>query len=276
MIQLLRIPIPKDKLQALPRDERVLLLLLGYVTNQILMFQKLLTFATKLDAPTEWETHATGTQTQMLVRMAIGAVSEAWRLVTTRFIENKLQKEYLDLLDPNGRAAFEELKQLFGKSALLTAIRNNYAYHYPTTEEAEEAFQAAAANAEFDQLWKVYFSEHGFNSLFLFSDLVFVHGINGKAKGENLVETQKQMMGELSAASMNIVEFAQAFFAAAWRKNFGDEILAQDVVNVENAPAIEDVALPFFVEVKRDPSVVPSRKAEEIAASLGSKEVAES
>jgi hypothetical protein len=276
MIKVYRIPVPKDRLLALPRDERVLLILLGYVANQILLFQKLLTYATQLDAPTELETHATGTQTQMLVRMATGAVSEAWRLITTRFIENKLQKDYLDLLDPNGRTAFEELKRLFGKSALLTAIRNNYAFHYPTTEEAEQAFQAAAADAEFDDLWKVYFSEHGFNSLFFFSDLVFVHGIGAKAKAQNLVDAQKQLMGELSAASMNIVEFAQAFFAAAWRKNFGDEIPAQDIVNVENAPAIEDVRLPFFVEVKRDSSVVPSRKAEEIAASLGRDPVAES
>jgi len=33
MIEVHRIPIPKDRILALPKDERVLLLLLGYVSN---------------------------------------------------------------------------------------------------------------------------------------------------------------------------------------------------------------------------------------------------
>jgi len=41
MIEAYRIPIPKDRLRALSMDERVVLLLVGYVANQILIFQKL-------------------------------------------------------------------------------------------------------------------------------------------------------------------------------------------------------------------------------------------
>ena len=48
-IEVHRIPVPKDRLRALPKDERVLLLLLGYVSNQVLMLQKLLIYATRLD-----------------------------------------------------------------------------------------------------------------------------------------------------------------------------------------------------------------------------------
>jgi hypothetical protein len=80
MIEVYRIPVPKDRLRALPRDERVLPLLLGYVSNQVLMLQKLLTYATRLDPKDEVEPHATGAQTQMLVRIAVSAAFEAWRL----------------------------------------------------------------------------------------------------------------------------------------------------------------------------------------------------
>ena len=45
MIEVYRIPIPKDRIRALPKDERVLLLLLGYVSNQVLMLQKLLIYS---------------------------------------------------------------------------------------------------------------------------------------------------------------------------------------------------------------------------------------
>lgn len=45
MLKVYRIPIPKDRLRAMPKDERVLFVLLGYASNQISMLQKLLTFA---------------------------------------------------------------------------------------------------------------------------------------------------------------------------------------------------------------------------------------
>jgi hypothetical protein len=68
MIQVYRIPVPKERLGAMPKNERVLLLLLGYVSNQLSMLQKLLTFATNRTPAKELEQHATGAQTQMLVR----------------------------------------------------------------------------------------------------------------------------------------------------------------------------------------------------------------
>ena len=105
MIEVYRIPIPKDRLRALPKDERVLLLLLGYVSNQVLMLQKLLIYATRLDPKDEVEQHATGVQTQMLVRIAVSAAFEAWRLIETRFLSNPLAKDYMGRLDRDGLQA---------------------------------------------------------------------------------------------------------------------------------------------------------------------------
>ena len=45
MIQVMRIPMAKTKLAALPKDERVLLFLLGYVSNQTMMLEKLMLFS---------------------------------------------------------------------------------------------------------------------------------------------------------------------------------------------------------------------------------------
>ena len=48
----------------------------------------------------------------------------------------------------------------------------------------------------------------------------------------------------------NLVEFAKAFTAAAWIKHVGQEMVAKDIVQVNDAPNIDDVWLPFFVEVE--------------------------
>ena len=80
MIVVYRIPVPKDRLRSMPKEERVLLLLLGYAANQLSMLQKLLHFATNRTPPEEIEQYATGVQTQMLVRLTVGALNEAWSL----------------------------------------------------------------------------------------------------------------------------------------------------------------------------------------------------
>jgi hypothetical protein len=45
VIEVLRIPLPKDRLRAMPKEERALFFLLGYAANQITLFSKLVTFS---------------------------------------------------------------------------------------------------------------------------------------------------------------------------------------------------------------------------------------
>lgn len=52
-----------------------------------------------------------------------------------------------------------------------------------------------------------------------------------------------------SAASSNLIESAKAYFVAAWLRHFGAEIDARDVVTVKDAPDVDQVWLPFSVEV---------------------------
>jgi hypothetical protein len=250
MIQVYRIPVPKERLRAMPKDERVLLLLLGYVANQVSMLQKLLTFATNRTPAEELEQHASGAQTQMLVRLTVGALNEAWELVRTRFIENTMAQDYLNRLDPAGQKAFTALKRQFGGSNLLNKIRKNYAFHYPYSDDVERAFESICNDPELGGLLNLYFSRHGFNSLFLLSDLVFIQGIAEIAGTPDFEAAQKKLMGEMSNASSNLVEFAKAFTAAAWIKHVRQEMVAKDIVQVNDAPNIDDVWLPFFVEVE--------------------------
>jgi hypothetical protein len=249
MIKVYRIPVPKDRLRAMPKDERVLLLLLGYAANQLSMLQKFLNFATNRTPEAEFEQHMTGSQTQMLVRLLVGSLNEAWLLISTRFLQQPFAKEYLAKIDADGLDALGALKRQFGGSNLLNAVRNNYAFHYPRTDEAEAAFDAACNNPDLDDCWNLYFSHHGFNSSFFLSDLIFIHGISGKVAGATLETAQQELMREASGASSNLIEFAKAFFAAAWLRRFGTEIVAKDVMTVNDAPDVDQVWLPFFVEV---------------------------
>jgi hypothetical protein len=234
----------------MPKHERVLLLLLGYVVNQVSMLQKLLTFATNQTPEDELGQHVTGAQTQMLFRLTVGAVREAWRVIETRFLQTPLAKEYAGLLDEPGRQALDALKQQFGRSNAISSVRSNYAFHLPESDDVEEAFELASADGDLDDCWNLYFSHHGFNTLFFASDLIFIHGIArqlGEAKPEN---AHRRLMSEVSISGGNLLDFAKAFVAAAWKKHFGSEILAKDMVPIADAPYVDDVLLPFFVRVQ--------------------------
>jgi len=249
MIQVYRIPVPKERLRAMPKDERVLLLLLGYVANQISMFQKLVIFSFNKEPVHEIEQHASAVQSHLLVRLMVGAVNEGYEVVSTRFLQNRMATDYLPRLDAEGKQALDELKRLFGGSNLLNLVRKNFAFHHPRSDDIENAFDAACNDRSLDDSWSLYFSHHGFNSLFLMSDFVFVHGIGKFTDEPDPKIVHEKLVGQVSSASIHLIEFAKAFTAAAWIKHFGTVIDAKDIVTISDAPNMDQVWLPFFVEV---------------------------
>ena len=94
-----------------------------------------------------------------------------------------------------------------------------------------------------------YLSIHGFNALFYVSDLVFVQGIADIAKETDLAEAQRKLMDEVSSASINLINISRSFTAAAWLQYVGTELLADQVVEITDAPHVDDVWIPFFVEI---------------------------
>jgi hypothetical protein len=249
MIQVFRIPMAKPKLNSLSKDERVLLFLLGYVSNQTMMLEKLVMFAGKRDSQEFLDAHATGIQQQMLLRLMIGALNEAWRVIVTRFNETFLAKEYLPLLDDGGQKALSDLKKQFGSSNLLTRLRTNYAFHHPQSDDVEAAFQTALNDDGMDEQWNLYFAQHGFNSLFYLSEIVISHGIFAVVGETDWREGQERIMAEVISAANNVNEFAKAFTKAVWLKHFGDEMIADKVFEIHDAPPADQVEIPFFVEM---------------------------
>lgn len=126
MARVHRLPIQIHNLRKLSAEERVLLILLGYSANQIMMLQKLIWFGAHgppSHGNNEVELLGSLAQSQMLLRLLVGVLSESWRVISTRYLQSTLGREYNGLLDASGTQALENLKQQFGKSSLITKIR---------------------------------------------------------------------------------------------------------------------------------------------------------
>jgi hypothetical protein len=249
MARIYQLPIQSQYLQKLSPEERALLLLIGYSANQIMMLQKLIWFGT--NGPTndnEIELLGSLAQSQMLLRLLVGVLSESWRVVTTRYLQSKLvREEYSELLDDSGKQALESLKKQFGKGSLITKIRNNYSFHFPDNADVETAFEAAVRVPTSESNWMAYFSDYNANTLFQFSEFVLNHGVMQQIGVEDEIESHTLLIKELTPTANDLVIFAKSFTAAVWKRHFQVGGTPPSAQNIQ-ATSPDTILLPFVVD----------------------------
>jgi hypothetical protein len=256
MLDILRIPISKADLLKMPVEERSLFLLLGYASNQVNALWKLVIIATNPTNRDPVEERLSGAQTQILIRLLIGAMREALKLVEKRFLGSPVGKRFVPLLDAQAEEALARLKKRFSGPDMLVTVRDNFAFHHPTTEDMEAAFQQAMLHEEDEgeNYWCIYMtyappnSSALLNTFFFVSDFVAVHGMANALNESDVNEAHRKLLTELAPVANNLSEFTFGFAAAIFRKYFGSELSATVVAKIADAPNIDDVTLPFLVE----------------------------
>jgi len=185
----------------------------------------------------------------MILRLLIGALHETWLLINERFDGTPLGEDYQNRLDDGGRAALANLKVMFDASKLLTLVRNNFSFHLPNDKALDAAFNDACNDPNSDDLWSLYFSQYGFNSHYLVSDLIVMHGISRLIKEQNPIVAQRRIMKEVHEGVEYTFEFTKSFFAASWLKNFGTAIDAKEKIKIADPPSVGSVSIPFFIDM---------------------------
>ena len=71
-----------------------------------------------------------GGQSQTILRVLFGALAEAWETVKRPVNQKLIGSDYIKSIDPEGVAAYADLKRHFGKSNLLHKLRNGIAVSY--------------------------------------------------------------------------------------------------------------------------------------------------
>jgi hypothetical protein len=152
---------------AMPKQKRTLLLLLGHAENELNALTKMIRFAANGAPSNEIELHAEASQISTLMRLLIGKLNESWEMFRTRFLSNgKVAKQYLLMLEESTLAALERLKGTFGKSDLLSNIRNKYAFHFPP----DDAIEASLRNLPDADKWAFFPSDINANSYYHLSE----------------------------------------------------------------------------------------------------------
>lgn len=162
-------------------------------------------------------------------------------------------KDYIGVIEPDGIAAYDELKKHFGDSSLLHKLRNTIAYHYPSAQELEAAFEDVPE----DEDWAWYPSDTINNLFYLASDMVISAGIL-RATGEtDTAKAFSQVMGVVVPVSNVMTDFFLLLMRAIVIRNLGkDALIPRGGTRIANVPNLYKVAIPFFT-VRDDDNVPP-------------------
>ena len=248
MLDVLQLPMTKEILEKMTVEERGLFLLLGYGSNQVNALWKLVIIATNETPENPIEQRVSGAQTQIFVRLTIGAMHEAWLLIERGLLKSKVGREWATSLDAEAQAALERLKKRFGVSNPLAAIRNNFAFHHPKPEQMEAAYQLAAVNADSEDAdWSVFFQQGLLNVSFFVSDFVVVHGVMDILKESDVNEAHRKLLAPLHEIALDISEVTFGFAKLMFQRHINDKELVMNLVAKIDAPNIDTLRLPFYV-----------------------------
>jgi hypothetical protein len=243
MIEIYRIPVSKDQLRLIPRDERNLLLLASHGVNQLSVLRKVLIFSLNYEGGNEIENTLSAGQSQTILRVLFGALAEAWEMVRRPVHQKLIGKEYVSLIGSDGVAVYENLNKHFGTSSILHNIRNTIAYHYPKAVELDAAFEDALE----DESWAWYPSNTINNSFYLASDMVISTGLLRITGEPDLEKAFKKVMGLVVPVSDDMIEFFLFLMRAIVERHLGEDFLRlRSTTEIANAPNLYEVAIPFF------------------------------
>jgi hypothetical protein len=244
-MQTYRLELTKQRLAAMPAEERRVLLLLGHAVNEINVLQKLMMMVRR-DEAHSIVTRCENGQILILMRVLIGKLHEAWELFKKRIqADAQLRAKYLDKLSPEARALLDRVNKHFGAGSPLTAIRNQLAFHYTDKDgRVEESFQHLSEA----EAWEFYLSETVGNSFYWASELVITVGairlVTPSARGGHEPFAQ---LGDMAIAVAGDLTGLLHELIADMVESMGDDI---EAIGVE----IGDVAkmtrfhLPFFFD----------------------------
>ena len=116
-MQLRRISLSREHLEAIPEADRQLFVLVGHALNEVNTLDKLAYLSSLAqEATVDWMQTANSAQTFILVRVLAGKLNEAWEGMQKSYFKTRLSTLYDDHLSESEAAALKRLKKYFGRS----------------------------------------------------------------------------------------------------------------------------------------------------------------
>lgn len=240
-ITIYRIATPKAKLAALGDVERRLVLVLGHAANQISTLQRLALFTLGNEWPHEVNDRIAVGRANVMLRLLAGAVWETHLLISKRVESDKTGAQYLAKLMDGGKECYARLKKERGGEvgAILAALRNDHAFHYPENQAIDDAFKEIPDSESME----VIVSEHGDATFFQMSEIMSVIALAKVVKEGDFGDRIDRLSKIITNHSGELIQFIQHYTGTIMQE--ASDMLEPEMVPVEiPATNMKDIVIP--------------------------------
>lgn len=186
------------------------------------------------------------TQKMVLLHNLFGTLYEVERMLMKGPSGRLINKVYLAHLSEPVRLAYDEIKRSYG-SGFLSRIRNEYSFHLPSNVAVEQAFQDTPA----DDDWSLYVSDSINNSVWHACEMVIGHGAVLQIDPTDRAAAFAKLVDHAVALSNSMGTFLINLQRAMFEIHFPEALRPIKVLEIENAPHMDEFVLPFFFEPPR-------------------------
>jgi hypothetical protein len=240
-MQMYRWTLPRDKLDAMPEEERTLFLSLGHFLNQAAILGKWINWCSAADGASEVERRGASAQSMLVLSLFAAKLNEGWELLQKQYFASKLSKDYTGALEKGALDSLEKLKRYFSSDNILKTCRNEYAFHY-----APDLLKEHYPNLPKDEETDIYLCEQNGLSLYHVCEMAAARSVLATlGKGD-----PGAGMNNLITESLKISFLFQSFvagFMMVFLKRLG--VPNHTEVAIGKPPKFEDVKIPFLAEM---------------------------
>lgn len=258
-MKITRVTLTKEKLASLSERDRTLFLLLGNVTNELSILQKLLMMTRKGPPPSKMVDIVEAGQMMFFLRLLVGKVHEGGVLLQKRVNEDANFRERYGL-DEKRRKDRSELRKELSRvnrhfrrwGGLLNAIRDKLAFH---STDNEGLVEKSFARLSTDEPWDFYLSPQTGNSFYYAAELVLsksaidlTHAGSAAAGGRATEEAGLVEMHESAIVAAGLLTHLFNILMLEIVDKGVNEALEAEEVDVEG-PRLDGFHLPFFFDM---------------------------
>jgi hypothetical protein len=231
----------------LPAEERELLIRVGLVANDVLLFQRIWAAFIYREPKTSLAIEAQAIQALTVLLIIAGKVFEAVDGVfNKRFLSSQISREYLARFSKEQKLAFEYLKKLQGANCMLADIRNTHAFHYLNKIELSPYVEAMPD----DQIHRIYLGDPDGNTMNAFAahaSFMALLKITGETTPPAALERLQDELGDTIEA---LFQWAAGVQLVALKKMLGPKppMQARRIEEHEYLPQ-DKIVFPFFMTV---------------------------
>ncbi len=247
-IEVFAVELTGKELQALPKDDRVLLIQLAHLANTIIVLQKWMIFCSNRSESGSIHAAAETTQQMLVMRILSGVLYEGWQMLSQSYFGTQLSKKYHSRLSKEDQECLKTLKCYFRKKENpIKRVRNRFAFHFD-----RGAVESELKLVPPDARYHFYLSEFQGNSLYYLSEELV--GLGMLRALEDIVDAT-DVSGILRCLFKDLVSISSTFarFIGAWLvlivRDYLPGVTRDDLapIHVPDVLPLDKIRIPFFV-----------------------------